>query len=73
MQEIFFTILVVWILFRIFGRAKVAHTYTFTQNNYNKPEEKKKEDVKVDYIPPAGGQKKKDGDDGEYVDYEEVK
>jgi hypothetical protein len=75
MQEIVFTIIVVWVLFRIFGSTSVAHNYTFTQNNYTKTEEKKKEDVKIDFIPPKRDVKdRKDNDDeGEYVDYEEVK
>ena len=71
MQEIFFTILVIWILFRIFGRASVAHNYTFTQNNYHKNEEKKKPEVRIDHI--EGKSQGKKNDDGEYVDYEEVK
>jgi hypothetical protein len=75
MQEIFFTILVIWILFRLLGRASATSstTYTFTQNNYQKQEEeKKKDDVKIDYI-PGKGEKKKGGDEGEYTDYEEIK
>lgn len=72
MQEIFFTILVIWVLFRIFGRTSVAHNYTFTQNNYHKNEEKKREEVRIEHI-EGKDKKKKNDDDGEYVDYEEVK
>ena len=74
-KEIFFTIVVIWILFRIFGRKiTVVHNHnTFTQNNYDK-EEKRKEDVKIDYVPKKD-QKKGPGkdDEGEYIDFEEVK
>lgn len=48
------------------------NTYTFTQNNYHPKEEKKKEDVKIDYI-PGKEKSKKGGDEGEYTDYEEIK
>ena len=73
MQEIFFTILVIWILFRIFGRTSFTTTYTFNQNNYHPREEKKKDDVKIDHIPRKDEQKKKGGDEGEYTDFEEIK
>lgn len=72
MQEIFFTILVIWVLFRIFGRASAVTNYTFNQNNY-RPKEEKKPDVKIEYIPGKEKNKKKDGDEGEYTDYEEIK
>lgn len=73
MQEFFFTLLIIWILFKIFGKGMIKHqSFTYTQNNYNKPEERKKEgEIKVDYIP----NKKQKGikEDGEYIDYEEIK
>lgn len=71
MQEIFFTILVIWVLFRIFGRASSSSTYTFTQNNYHKKEEKASNDVKIEHIGKKSDRKK--DDDIEDVDYEEVK
>lgn len=73
MQELFFTLLIIWILFKIFGKGMIKQqSFTYTQNNYNKPEEKKKEgEVKVAYIKDK---KQKDTlEDGEYVDYEEIK
>ncbi len=66
MQEIFFTILVIWILFRVFGNTRV---YVF--NNTSKPKEEKREGkVKVDHIPPK---EKSKGPEGDYVDFEEIK
>ena len=74
MQKIFFTLLIIWVLFRIFGSRTVRHIFTV---NVNKPNEEKKSydkssegKVKVDYIPPKNKGERKDG---EYVDYEEVK
>ena len=68
MQEIFFTILVIWILFRVFGSRTVNHVFTVKTDQ---PKEEKKEgEIKVDYIPPK---EKPKADGGEYVDFEEVK
>lgn len=75
-KEIIFTVIVIWVLFRLFGRrvTVVHHHNTFTQNNYSKQEEKRKEEVKIDYIPEKNPQKERDkGSEGEYVDFEEVK
>lgn len=69
MQEIFFTILVIWVLFKIFGSVQVK-TYTFNQNNYNN-QKKQEGEVKVE---SQGKVSSKARDDrGEYVDFEEVK
>lgn len=69
MQDFFFTVLVIWLLFRIFGSNTARHVFTV---NVNKPKEesKKEGEMKVNYIPPKdkGGK-----DEGEYTDYEEVK
>lgn len=74
MQEFIFTLVVIYVLFRVFGKnVKVYHF-----NNYAPPanprETSRKNEgrIKVDYIPPQKGDGKKDSD-GEYVDYEEVK
>jgi hypothetical protein len=76
-KEIFFTIVVIWILFRLLGRrATVVHHHhnTFNQNNFSGQEEKRSEDVKIDYVPGKDDRKGKGKDEGgEYVDYEELK
>ena len=74
MQEFFFTLLIIWILFKIFGRGMIKHqSFTYTQNNYNNStEDRKKEgEIKVDYIPNK--KQKEIKEDGEYTDYEEIK
>jgi len=68
MGDFFYAILIVWILWRIFGGS--TKTYVFNQHNHTPPK-KKESDVKVSY-------KKKDdvgkgNDEGEYIDYEEIK
>jgi hypothetical protein len=69
MADMFYTLLIIWILWRIFGSSRVK-TYVFNQHNYTPPK-KKDDDVRVSY------KKKKDSgaskDDGEYIDYEEIK
>lgn len=67
MKDIFYTLLVAWILWRIFSsvnahRAKKANQQTTS---------KKEGETTVDFVPPK---KKNVGDvEGEYVDYEEIK
>ncbi|MBI2270693.1 MAG: hypothetical protein HYU69_10115 [Bacteroidetes bacterium] len=68
MRDIFFTILAVWIVYRIWNGIQVANARNF---NGRSEAEKRAGDVSVDYVPPK--KNNKDNDDGEYVDYEEVK
>ncbi len=74
MQEIFFTILVVWVLFRIFGASAKVKTFTFnTQHNYHQTQEQQDDGkVKVKHVTKETN-KKNEIDKGEYVDFEEVK
>jgi hypothetical protein len=67
MADIFYTILIAWVLWRIFGGSSVK-TQVF-HHHYSQP--KKEGEVKVSGIsaPP----KKASDNQGEYVDYEEVK
>jgi len=74
MQEIFFTILVIWILFRVLnsGTWSNKRTVNFTQNNFNQQESPKKEgETKITYIPE--NKTGKPPRDDEYVDFEEIK
>ena len=78
MQEVFFTILVIWILFKILGGTSSSRTFTFnTTYQYPKNDSAKKEgEVKIDSsTAPKTGPKKHtfNKDAGEYVDYEEIK
>lgn len=68
MRDVFFTILAVWIVYRIWNAVQLSSA----RSAANERETKKREgSVSVDYVPPK---KKGPGDDdGEYVDYEEVK
>lgn len=73
MQEVFFTILVIWILFRIFNSGSFGskRNVNFTQNNYNQKESPKEGETKITYTP-----KNKTGKpprDEDYVDFEEIK
>jgi hypothetical protein len=68
MKDLFYTILVVWILWRILNG---VNTYRAKQSAQPPPSSRKPGETTVDYIPPK---KKTPGhDEGEYVDYEEIK
>jgi len=75
MQEFFFTILAIWVIWRIFssfsGSKTTSQNYQQTNNNYNSKPTQEVGEVKIDTkavptakIPPT---------EGEYVDFEELK
>ena len=71
MRDVFFTVLIVWLLWRIFSSRTVIKTFTYTNRpNPGQPEGRTGE-VRIDKTVPKD--KKKDDDEGEYVDYEEIK
>jgi len=68
MRDLFYTILVVWIIWRIVSSINAYKS----KHPKNSPHSKRKEgETSVDYIPPS--KKKINDDEGEYVDYEEMK
>jgi hypothetical protein len=72
MQEIFFTILTIWVLFKIFGPAKSPRfTFNTHQHHYAPPQAPKEGEIKVQQR--SAQTPRKDNYEGEYVDFEEVK
>jgi hypothetical protein len=67
MADVFYTILVVWVLWKIFGRSSVK-TQVF---HHHYTETKKEGEIKISKVPDA--RKKSPDSEGEYTDYEEVK
>jgi hypothetical protein len=68
MKDVFYTILVVWIVWRILNS---VNSYRAKSSNPQQTTSKKEGETTVNYVPPK---KKSVGDDeGEYVDYEEIK
>ena len=66
MKDVFYTILVVWILWRIFASfSKSKPTNQTTSSS------KKDGETTVDFIPNS--KKKKEFNEGDYVDYEDIK
>ncbi len=69
MKDVFYTILVVWIIWRIIDGLNTARSRDRkTQSSSNK----KVGETTIMYAPPET-QKRKLPDEGEYVDYEEIK
>ena len=72
MRDAFYTILVVWIIWRIlnsiknYGSTRNTNVTDFSQNN-----KQTKGDTSIKYVPPV--KNKIRDDEGEYVDYEELK
>ena len=68
MKDIFYTILIVWIVWRIFNSIS---SYKSKQTTTSNPQGDKTGKTTVDYIPSS--KKKFNDDEGEYVEYEEMK
>jgi hypothetical protein len=73
MRDVFYTLLVVWIIWRIVSSVNAARARQSAApdqaSRHRKPGE-----TTVDYIPPKNKRKNNDDEDeGEYVDYEEIK
>ncbi len=72
MRDVFYTILVVWILWRVFN--SIRNHRAKQGNSVNNPFQNNKQregETSIDYAPPI--KKKISDDEGEYVDYEDVK
>ena len=68
MRDVFYTLLVVWIVWRILNSVNSVRAKA---SNHQQTASKKEGETTVNYVPPK---KKSMGDDeGEYVDYEEIK
>lgn len=71
LKELFFTAVIFFVLFRLFGNSRKNNqsgNVFFTQNNFSK---KDKENPNI-VIPPKGKNADKN-QEGEYIDYEEIK
>lgn len=73
MRDLFYTILIVWIVWKIVNSISAYSSRTKQSNttNYSSGTAPKEGETKIDYIPPV--KNKIRDDDGEYVDYEEIK
>jgi hypothetical protein len=71
MKDVFYTILVVWIVWRVLN--SISAYGSKEGSNANKSSDNKRAEGKtsVDYVPPI--KKNINDDEGEYVDYEDVK
>jgi hypothetical protein len=67
MKDVFYTILVVWVVWRIIEGVNAARSKGANQTPSGRMGE-----TTISYTPP-GTNKKKFPEEGEYVDYEEVK
>jgi len=68
MADLFYALLIIWVLWRIFGGS--VKTTVHHKHSYQQPK-KQEGDVTITSNPGSGDQK--NSDKGEYVDYEEIK
>lgn len=68
MKDVFYTLLVVWIIWRILNS---VNSHRAKQTSQQQTSSKKEGDTTVNFVPPK---KKNVGDDeGEYVEFEDIK
>ncbi len=72
MKDVLVGIILLWVVWKIFGGRTVIHKYTFNQNNSQTYDRSKEGEIKVEKESPKKSRKLKD-QAGEYVDYEEIK
>jgi hypothetical protein len=65
MQEFILTLVIIFVLFKVFGRPNVIH-FNQHHHNHQKPDGKIK-------VTATNNKNKPSSDEGEYVDYEEIK
>lgn len=78
MQEVFFTILSIWVIWKLFSafsgsssnQQRASNNFYQTNNHYQ--QSKPEGEVVIEDRTAKSGTKRK-SDDGEYVDYEEIK
>lgn len=68
MADLFYTVLIVWVLWRIFGGS--SKSTVFNKHSYNEPW---KQEGEVTITSATKTDQDKHADKGEYVDYEEIK
>jgi len=72
MRDVFYTILVIWIVWRVLNSISTYRTkQDKSVNNPSQNNKRKEGETSIDYAPPS--KKKISDDEGEYVDYEDVK
>ena len=71
MRDVFYTILVIWILWRVFNSISNYRTKQGPSVNNPSPNKRREGETSVDYVPST--KKKISDDEGEYVDYEDLK
>jgi hypothetical protein len=69
LADLFYTLLIVWVLWRIFG----GTSRTTVNHHYQQPQQPQKKEGEVSISSAPGYDTKSNTDAGEYVDYEEVK
>ena len=71
MRDTFFTIMVVWLVWKIYNSFR-SHSYSGnTQHNFDTGRNKQ-EEIHIEDLSKKNS-KKKNKNDGEYIDYEEIK
>jgi hypothetical protein len=72
MKDILVGIILLWVVWKIFGGRTVINKYTFNQDNSQRYDRSKEGQIKVEKDAPKKT-RKLDDQAGDYVDYEEIK
>jgi hypothetical protein len=72
MRDVFWTLIAVWMIYRIYQALRASNVYVFQkhEHHYNSPKEG---EIKIDREPAPRTKKPNSDKGGEYVDFEEFK
>lgn len=72
MKDVLVGLIIIYVLWKLFGGRAVVHRYTFNQHNHQNQERPREGEIKVENE-KAGKKGRLKEEAGEYVDYEEIK
>jgi hypothetical protein len=73
MRDVVWTIIIIWLVFRIYNAFKSRRTVVFNKQETNHYHYKKEGEVKIEQPHNHQTKNKKQNNDGDYIDYEEIK
>ena len=75
MRDVIWTIIAVWVVYRIYEAIKSSRVYIYQKHEHNYSTSQREGDVKIDAKNQEHNTERKPNSDkgGEYVDFEEIK
>lgn len=72
MRDVFWTIIAIWVIYRIYQAIRTSRVYVYQKHEHNYHTQERPE-IKVEKKPLHAERKPNSDKGGEYVDFEEIK